>query len=153
MKNTYGRVRLDASGIQILKSIVDEVLKENASAIRNTNDQDEIIFYRTTAEWLKKLQSRFEVLAPGRIGFTEEELRNMKGLVVWKKTGLLKDYQSAAIWTDAHRARDLTEEIEHLEKLVTGLEKPFLNDRSQDAEEEEDLAEDATDDDAPNPRT
>lgn len=142
MNRTYGRVMLDPWSIGMLKAAAARTLSETAANISNTNDQDEIVFYRTTSEWIDKLHVKLTGARQGRIGFTEQELRGLKGMISQTKSGMLREYQTATIHTDAHRAAELSEELALIEKLEASLDKPFVNDRSHDAEAEEEDEED-----------
>jgi hypothetical protein len=151
MKRTYGRVPLDAWGIDVLSSLVSDTLRSNEVALRAATDDHERAFYRQTAEWLDALSARFHSMEPGRTPFSETELRSLKGLVPTLVARLLAQYRDATLASDAHRAKELSDELSAVEALKASLDRPFLNDRSQNPEPDDEEDDREEDDDVAHP--
>jgi hypothetical protein len=133
----YGKIDLTVRDIQFLSKRLNEAATRIATSRCASTSTEELDFYERassgTAEWITTVSS----LAEGPHQFTEEELTYLRGVISEIEPGSL-----ARRCVEAKRTCDpaLAElEAEYYQKLSLAgkLEKPFVDDRSQDADEDE----------------
>lgn len=139
----YGVIDLTSSDIAFLRSCLERVALEVQQAGKDSSSDEERAFYERASVNVEKWRADVGRLRAGRRGFSEDDLRYLRGTITERKPGAL-----AAALVKAKRSGDpsLTEleaEYEQRQSLQAKLEHPFTRDRSQDAEPDEDEEEGA----------
>ncbi|MCV9964497.1 hypothetical protein OIU34_21645 [Pararhizobium sp. BT-229] len=133
----YGKIDLTAGDIAFLRSRLGRAAERIAASMTAASSTDERTFYeRATVkidQWIVSV-SRY-VAGPRR--FDEDELLYLRGAIAETVPGALARRYVEAKRTGDASLDDLETEYEQWVTLSAKLEKPFLDDKSQDATEEE----------------
>jgi hypothetical protein len=134
----YGVIDLTSSDIAFLLSRLERTAVEVHEAKANSSSGEERSFYEGAAADVEKWRADVGRFRAGRRGFSENDLRYLRGTIAERKPGSL-----AEALVDAKRSGDpalpeLEAEYEQRQSLQAKLELPFTRDRSQDAEPDED---------------
>jgi hypothetical protein len=142
----YGKIRLSAKDREFIGGILAkrrEMVGEKVGVA--TQDAEKQFYIEVMAEYAE-LRDKILDNARAKVAFSEEELKTLRGALFGaEKPEVMKAYREALAAGDKAAADTALTVATHLEKLVPLLEKPFLMDRSQDAEEEEDENEEDAD--------
>nr|WP_250808656.1 hypothetical protein [Neorhizobium tomejilense] len=129
----YGIIDLDIGDVALIKARTLAAVDRADKAVIAAQSDDERAFYSASAVRLRRSLEDFERLVPGRKGFSEKELVNLRGILAEVHPGNL-----AMRCVTAKRNQD--PDLDALEKeysswcsLSQKLERPFIDDHSQDA--------------------
>jgi hypothetical protein len=142
MARIYGRIRLTEDDLKLVRRMLGHGLEVVTAGERSASEDDERAFYAGRRDWLMTQVSRFEGLKPGVTPFSEKDLGMVRGSVIAELRPQLR-----ARWAERNSLDDadrqaLAAEIDHVDELERKLEQPFLRDRSQDPEPEDDSEDD-----------
>ncbi|MCS4088816.1 hypothetical protein [Rhizobium sp. BK176] len=134
----YGTIDLTSSDIAYLLSRLECVALDVQKSKLEASSEEERTFYEQAALTVEKWRMDVGRYRAGRRGFTEEELRYIRGTIAERQPGSL-----ASALVEAKRSNDpsfpaLEAEYELRRSLQTKLDLPFTRDHSQDAELDDD---------------
>lgn len=133
----YGTVEFTQQDINlVVRRLESRAVAVKLAANEGTSD-DERRFYTAAGEELAAWTDRLMSGSPGRWGFSEDELRYLRGSISENPPSELARQIVEAKQVASPHLAELELEYAHLHALRERLERPFLEDTSQDPEDEE----------------
>jgi hypothetical protein len=135
----YGKVRLSVAD----RSFICEILDRRAAALptrqAHAQSEKERRFYADAIADYQQMSLKLQGRTVGKTSFSEEELRTLRGALFGsEKPEVAEAYRKACTAGDLPAKENLMTRWRMLETLDAPLAKPFVLDRSQDAEQDED---------------
>ncbi|MCZ7860628.1 hypothetical protein O9X98_04350 [Agrobacterium salinitolerans] len=133
----YGKIDLTAGDITLLKDRLGRTAERITASMSAARSSEERMFYERAAVKIDQWIAAASQYVAGPMKFNEDELLYLRSAITETVPGAL-----ARRYVEAKRSGDaslgeIEAEYEQWVTLSTKLEKPFLDDKSQDAEPEE----------------
>jgi hypothetical protein len=134
---TYAKIRFEPDEIEIALRALRQASDTARANLAMAEDLDERAFHAEADSWAVGQVAAIMAATSGRVAFTERDLLAVKAQIASVlRPALVGRWQSARD-TGSAEADKLSAEIDAVEALISKLERPFVADRSQDAEEED----------------
>ena len=134
----YGKIDLTTTDIGTIRDRLEVVATEVKEAAAASGSDDERAFYEQAAANVDHWRAIASKLREGRHGFSEADLQSLRGTIAERNHGDLVRRCVAAKSAGDPSYRALEDELARRDALQAKLERPFLLDRSQDAEPDDD---------------
>ncbi len=130
----YGRVTLTAAHIEAIRtSSSNSILQAKANLDASTGEAERT-FYTGILNRLQEYTAAYAKFSPGKIGFTEDELRWVIGIVSSARLARFNRWKDLP---DGPERSAVSAEVDFFDQLKDRLDLPFLRDTSHDADPEE----------------
>lgn len=135
----YGTVELTSADIEFLKNQNDAAKAKISANLAASSSDEERAFYVVAAQSVANMAIHLNDWQPGKHSFDEATLLLLRGLAAPSNpTEFATRLQAARKAQDTSEEARVEAEWNLSNSLRAKLEKPFLDDHSQDAEAEED---------------
>lgn len=132
----YGKIALDDEDIKYLARGLSAILSELVESRSNAKQDDERSFYEAAHANASAIHLRMACMKPGRHPFSEEELGWLKTVLSASSSASLRN--ALIVSDDPQQREKIGHELRYRELLGNRLDQPFIADRSQDVEDDED---------------
>ncbi len=137
----YGNISFEQDERLLVNQLLRSALVKNEALVAAAESEDEAAFYKNVKPALLSILEAVEGDA-GKVPFTEDQLRFLKGLLSSSRSELREKFLEARTSNPA-ALEDVNQQWALRDHLAAKLEAPFMADTSSDAEEgifEEDYA-------------
>jgi hypothetical protein len=130
----YGKIDLTLKDIATFQRHLEFAAAEAVESSNTSASKEESSFYKQAIVEIDRWRTVTSRLKPRRHGFSKSDLHFLRGLLTEKNQGELARRCAATKSAGDPRYHQLEEELAHRDTLRSKLERPFILDRSQDAE-------------------
>lgn len=140
----YGRIRFEQHHLESSLQAIASVSTDLQMRMGMAQSQEEAVFYKAQHQRCEQLAQRLSTAKPGRIPLAEEELKLIVSILSGERAQIFGAYISARSNGDSVLAEKLRGGLVERDVFIQTLQKPFINDHSQDhVPESDDEDEDA----------
>lgn len=133
LEMAYGKLSFEQDERLLVLELLRTALVKNEALMVAAESEDEAVFYKNVKPALLAILEAVEGDAE-KVPFTEDQLSFLKGLLSSSRSELREKFLEARA-TNPAALEDVNQQWALRDRLAAKLEKPFIADKSSDAEE------------------